>query len=293
MKDRIHHILKILEQEKSQNYIKKLNTFFSLVAVFFMINIVSNTRIRSLELDFSYILITFVNIFLLYILFLVWKKFLIQNRIESNTSYFENWALSNVNKYIPGGIGLTITRFSVSKNLNKDTKKIFYGLLEEQLRGAVLVIPFLLVSSVLSDKELRIYFYVASYFLTLIFISRISIIYSRKLSFISVFKNNQMLLLLINFTQIGFNFLILSTILDKTFIDILYLAIVYSVTVSLSLVFVGSPAGLGIREVIFYFFTSNLLSNDELILFLLAARAVMIFSDFIFFAVSKFLIKFT
>ena len=293
MKDRIHHILKILEQEKSQNYIKKLNTFFSLVAVFFMINIVSNTRIRSLELDFSYILIAFVHIFLLYILFLVWKKFLIQNRIESNTSYFENWALSNVNKYIPGGIGLTITRFSVSKNLNKDTKKIFYGLLEEQLRGAVLVIPFLLVSSVLSDKELRIYFYVASYFLTLIFISRISIIYSRKLSFISVFKNNQMLLLLINFIQIGFNFLILSTILDKTFIDILYLAIVYSVTVSLSLVFVGSPAGLGIREVIFYFFTSNLLSNDELILFLLAARAVMIFSDFVFFAVSKFLIKFT
>ena len=292
MKDRIHHILKILEQEKSQNYIKKLNTFFSLVAVFFMINIVSNTRIRSLELDFSYILITFVNIFLLYILFLVWKKFLIQNRIESNTSYFENWALSNVNKYIPGGIGLTITRFSVSKNLNKDTKKIFYGLLEEQLRGAVLVIPFLLVSSVLSDKELRIYFYVASYFLTLIFISRISIIYSRKLSFISVFKNNQMLLLLINFTQIGFNFLILSTILDKTFIDILYLAIVYSVTVSLSLVFVGSPAGLGIREVIFYFFTSNLLSNDELILFLLVARAVMIFSDFIFLAGGKFLIKF-
>ena len=30
----------------------------------------------------------------------------------------------------------------MSKNLNKDTKKIFYGLLEEQLRGAVLVIPF-------------------------------------------------------------------------------------------------------------------------------------------------------
>jgi hypothetical protein len=224
---------------------------------------------------------------------LVWKKFLIQNRIESNASYFENWALSNVNKYIPGGIGLTITRFSVSKNLNKDTKKIFYGLLEEQLRGAVLVIPFLLVSSVLVDKELRIYFYIASYVLTLIFVSKISIIYSRKLSFISVFKNNQMLLFLSNFTQIGFNFLILSTILDKTFIDILYLAIVYSVTVSLSLVFVGSPAGLGIREVIFYFFTSNLLSNDELILFLLAARAVMIFSDFIFFAGSKFLIKFT
>ena len=158
---------------------------------------------------------------LLNILFLVWKKFLIQNRIESNTSYFENWALSNVNKYIPGGIGLTITRFSVSKNLNKDTKKIFYGLLEEQLRGAVLVIPFLLVSSVLVDKELRIYFYIASYVLTLIFVSKISIIYSRKLSFISVFKNNQMLLFLSNFTQIGFNFLILSTILDKTFIDIL------------------------------------------------------------------------
>ena len=292
MKDKIHHILKILEQEKSQNYIKKLNTFFSLVAVFFMINIILNSRVRSLELDFSYILIAFVHIFSLYILFLVWKKFLIQNRIESNTSYFENWALSNVNKYIPGGIGLTITRFSVSKNLNKDTKKIFYGLLEEQLRGAVLVIPFLLVSSVLVDKELRIYFYIASYVLTLIFVSKISIIYSRKLSFISVFKNNQMLLFLSNFTQIGFNFLILSTILDKTFIDILYLAIVYSVTVSLSLVFVGSPAGLGIREVIFYFFTSNLLSNDELILFLLAARAVMIFSDFIFFAGSKFLIKF-
>ena len=165
--------------------------------------------------------------------------------------------------------------------------------MEEQLRGAVLVIPFLLVSSVLADKELRIYFYVASYFVTLIFISRISITYSRKLSFISVFKNNQMLLLISNFIQITFNYLILSSILDKTFIDILYLAIVYSVTVSLSLVFVGSPAGLGIREVIFYFFTSNLLSNDELILFLLAARAVMIFSDFIFFAVSKFLIKFT
>ena len=293
MKDKFHHILKILEQEKSQNYIKKLNTFFSLIAVFFMVNIVLNSKVRSLELDFSYIFICFINIFLLYIHFSIWKRFLNQNKIETNTSYFENWALSNVNKYIPGGIGLTITRFSVSKNLNKDTKKIFYGLLEEQLRGAVLVIPFLLASSLFEDKEFRIYFYVASYVLTLIFISRISITYSRKLSFISIFKNNQILLLLSNFTQIAFNYTILSSILDKTFYDTLYLAIIYSVTVSLSLVFVGSPAGLGIREIIFYFFSSNLLSNDELLLFLLAIRAVMIFSDFIFLAASKFLIKFT
>jgi hypothetical protein len=293
MQDKIHHILKILEQEKSQNYIKKLNTFFSLIAVFFMINIILNSRVRSLELDFSYIFIGFVHIFLLYILFLIWKKFLSQNKIESNTSYFENWALSNVNKYIPGGIGLTITRFSVSKNLNKDTKKIFYGLLEEQLRGAILVIPFLLVSMVLENKELRIYFYIACYILTLLFISRISITYSRKLGFISVFKNNQMLLIISNFTQIAFNYSILSTVIDKTMFDILYLAIIYSVTVSLSLVFIGSPAGLGIREIIFYFYSSNLLSNDEIILFLLAARAIMIFSDFIFLAGSKLLIKFT
>jgi len=293
MKDKFHHILKILELEKSQNYIKKLNTFFSLIAVFFMVNIILNSRVQSLEFDFSYILICFVNIFLLYMHFSIWKRFLHQNKIESNTSYFENWALSNVNKYIPGGIGLTVTRFSVSKNLNRDTKKIFYGLLEEQLRGAVLVIPFLLVSSLFEDREFRIYFYVASYVLTLILISRISNIYSRKLSFISIFKNNQILLLLSNFTQIAFNYTILSSILDKTFYDTLYLAIIYSVTVSLSLVFVGSPAGLGIREIIFYFFSSNLLNNDELLLFLLVIRAVMIFSDFIFLATSKFLIKFT
>lgn len=284
--------MKKLELEKSQNYIKKLNTFFSLIALFFMVNILLNTGVRSLELDFSYILIVFIHIFLLYILFSIWKKFLNQNKIESNTSYFKNWALANVNKYIPGGIGLTITRFSVSKNLNKDTKKIFYGLLEEQLRGAVLVIPFLIVSSVLEDKELKIYFYIASYILTLIFVSKISEAYSRRLGFISVFKNNQMLLLLSNFIQIAFNYLILISILDITFYDILYLAIIYSVTVSISLVFVGSPAGLGIREAIFYFYSSNLLSNDELILFLLSARVVMIFSDFFFLAVSKFLIKF-
>ena len=37
------------------------------------------------------------------------------NNVDPNTSFIENWSQANVNKYIPGGIGLSITRFLFQK----------------------------------------------------------------------------------------------------------------------------------------------------------------------------------
>ena len=95
----------------------------------------------------------------LFVLYKIWRNFLLNNNIETNTSYLDNWGQANLNKYIPGGIGLSITKISIAKNLSIDSKKILFGMIEDQLRGAVLVFPFFIISFILKSELQKIYLY--------------------------------------------------------------------------------------------------------------------------------------
>ena len=232
-----------------------------------------------------------MQLIFLFVLYKIWRNFLINNNIETNTSYLDNWGQANLNKYIPGGIGLSLTKISIAKNLSIDSKKILFGMIEDQLRGAVLVFPFFIISFILKSELQKIYLYFFSITLALYLISKISNQYSKRLNFKSLFSRNLIFIFLSNIIQVVINYLVLSTLLDSSNVELIYISILYCVSASLSLIFIGSPAGIGIRELIFYIYSSNLLTNEIMLSYLLLIRIISVVADVSFYLLSKLFIK--
>ena len=293
MSKKFESILKILESEKNQKNIKKFNIFLSILAVFFIGRLYSEFNLTSLKISNTFIFALIMQLMFLFVLYKIWRNFLINNNVETNTSYLDNWGQANLNKYIPGGIGLSITKISIAKNLSLDSKKILFGMIEDQLRGAVLVFPFFIISFLSKSELQKIYFYFISITLVLYLMSKISNQYSIRLNFKSLFSRNFIFIFLSNVIQVVINYLVLSTLLDSSNVELIYISILYCVSASLSLIFIGSPAGLGIRELIFYIYSSNLLTNEIMISYLLLIRIISVVTDVSFYLLSKLFIKFS
>ena len=291
MSKKFEAILKILESEKNQKNIKKFNIFLSILAVFFIGRLYSEFNLTSLKISNIFIFALITHLIFLFVLYKIWRNFLINNNIETNTSYLDNWGQANLNKYIPGGIGLSITKISIAKNLSIDSKKILFGMIEDQLRGAVLVFPFFIISFILKSELQKIFLYFFSITLALYLISKISNQYSKRLNFKSLFSRNLLFIFLSNVLQVVINYLVLSTLLDSSNVELIYISILYCVSASLSLIFIGSPAGLGIRELIFYIYSSNLLTNEIMLSYLLLIRIISVVTDVSFYLLSKLFIK--
>ena len=291
MSKKFEAILKILESEKNQKNIKKFNIFLSILAVFFIGRLYSEFNLTSLKISNTFIFALITHLMFLFVLYKIWRNFLINNNIETNTSYLDNWGQANLNKYIPGGIGLSITKISIAKNLSIDSKKILFGMIEDQLRGAVLVFPFFIISFILKSELQKIYLYFFSITLALYLISKISNQYSKKLNFKSIFSRNLIFIFLSNVIQVVINYLVLSTLLDSSNVELIYISILYCVSASLSLIFIGSPAGIGIRELIFYIYSSSLLTNEIMLSYLLLIRIISVVADVSFYLLSKLFIK--
>ena len=291
MSKKFEAILKILESEKNQKNIKKFNIFLSILAVFFIGRLYSEFNLTSLKISNTFIFALITHLMFLFVLYKIWRNFLINNNIETNTSYLDNWGQANLNKYIPGGIGLSITKISIAKNLSIDSKKILFGMIEDQLRGAVLVFPFFIISFILKSELQKIYLYFFSITLTLYLISKISNQYSKRLNFKSLFSRNLIFIFLSNVMQVVINYLVLSTLLDSSNVELIYISILYCVSASLSLIFIGSPAGIGIRELIFYIYSSSLLTNEIMLSYLLLIRIISVVADVSFYLLSKLFIK--
>ena len=293
MSKKFEAILKILESEKNQKNIKKFNIFLSILAVFFIGRLYNEFNLTSLKISNTFIFALITHLMFLFVLYKIWRNFLINNNVDANTSYLDNWSQANLNKYIPGGIGVSITKISIAKNLSIDSKKILFGMIEDQLKGAVLVFPFFMVSFILKSELQKNYFYFFSIALTLNLISKISNQYSKRLNFSSLFNRNFIFIFLSCVMQVVINYLVLSTLLDSSNVELIYISILYSVSASISLIFIGSPAGLGIRELIFYIYSSNLLTNEIMLSYLLLIRIISVVTDVSFYMLSKLFIKFS
>ena len=178
MSKKLDSILKKLESEKNQQKIKKFNITLSILALFFVARLYSEFNLTNLKITNRFTLAVLVQVVVLFISYKIWKNFLINNNVEINSSYLDNWSQANINKYIPGGIGLSITRFSIAKNLSIDSKKLFFGMIEDQLKGILIVFPFIIASFILVSELQKNYFYFFSIALTLYIISKLSNQYS-------------------------------------------------------------------------------------------------------------------
>ena len=183
MSKKLDSILKKLESEKNQKNIKKFNIVLSILAIFFVARLSSEFNLTSIKITNSLIFALIMQLMIMFISYKIWKNFLINNNIETNALYLDNWSQANINKYIPGGIGLPITRFSISKNLSKDSKNLIFGMIEDQLKGVIIIFPFIIGSFIFVRELQKNYFYFISVALTLYLISKISDWYSKKLNF--------------------------------------------------------------------------------------------------------------
>ena len=288
---KLKSILKKLESEKNQKNIRKFNIALSMLAIVFVARLYSEFNLQSLKITNTYFFAFMMQLIFLFFLYKIWRNFLINNNVATNASYLDNWSQANLNKYIPGGIGLSITKLSIAKNLSSDAKKIFFGMIEDQLRGVIIIFPFLIASFVFINELQKIYIYFFSIILMLYLMSKISNKYSKKLNFKSIFNKNLTYIFLSNLIQIIVNFIVLSELLSSTNIELIYVSILYCVSGSLSLIFIGSPAGIGIREIIFYIYTSTLLNNEIMLLYLLLIRFISVIADISFYLLSKLFTK--
>ena len=288
---KLKSILKKLESEKNQKNIRKFNIVLSMLAIVFVARLYSEFNLQSLKITNTYFFAFMMQLIFLFFLYKIWRNFLINNNVATNSSYLDNWSQANLNKYIPGGIGLSITKLSIAKNLSSDAKKIFFGMIEDQLRGVIIIFPFLIASFVFINELQKIYIYFFSIILMLYLMSKISNKYSKKLNFKSIFNKNLTYIFLSNLIQIIVNFIVLSELLSSTNIELIYVSILYCVSGSLSLIFIGSPAGIGIREIIFYIYTSTLLNNEIMLLYLLLIRFISVIADISFYLLSKLFTK--
>ena len=291
MNKKIQYIFEKLESEKSQNLIKKLNGFISFISIVFIFRISTEHNLSKLKINEFYFFILAIQLVFLASVYKIWKNFLLNNKVETNSSILNNWSLANLNKYIPGGIGVTITKFSISKNLSKDSKKIFFGMVEDQLRGAVLVLPFIIFSGVTSNIQFKILIYIFLFIFTLYCCSIFSKRYSEKLKFSSIFQKNLTLIFTSGLLNITVNYLILYSFVDIETVSLIYISILYFISSSIGLIFIGSPAGIGIRESIFYFLSLNILTRELFFSYILISRFVSIFSDIFFFFIANLITK--
>ena len=113
---KLKSILKKLESEKNQKNIRKFNIVLSMLAIVFVARLYSEFNLQSLKITNTYFFAFMMQLIFLFFLYKIWRNFLINNNVATNASYLDNWSQANLNKYIPGGIGLSITKLSIAKN---------------------------------------------------------------------------------------------------------------------------------------------------------------------------------
>lgn len=235
---------KILEKK----YLQIINLFLSMVAIYYLYNLFSELEVKVELKNLKYILFVFPLFFIAN--FLIAKGLSELSNESEKKIIIDAWFRSVLGKYIPFKIGIPLLRVgNIKKYANSySSKKIFKDLIIEQ---ATIIIATLALGSL---------YFLNNEFYQLLSILIIFIISLLCISFTKQYKN----LLLISYIFVAESLVILGFLsFTELSYKVLHLEIVlgFIFSASLSLLFIGAPAGVGIRE---YIGISLLTSNYEL-----------------------------
>lgn len=261
-----------LQKEKVQKKIKVFNSilaFISLAIIFTTLSsggYVYSFKIISFKTLFVGSLFYFTNLYL-------WHLFMKHNYQLEIEDFIKNWSLSKVGKYIPAGVMILTSRLNQKVKRNQNTKKILYGLLEEQFLFSIIgVIISLLVISFFSNPYQPIVFFIFSILLVNLIQK---IIEKFEFDYTNLFNNKIVAVLNINLNMLLIYLIALDVSPEISF----QIAIFYFLSTCLSLFFIGAPAGIGVREFIFLFFVNSETLNYSEYDFLFTMRLVIILLD--------------
>jgi len=152
-----------LQKEKVQKKIKVFNSILAIISLAIIFTTLSSGgyvysfKIISFKTLFVGSLFYFTNLYL-------WHLFMKHNYQLEIEDFIKNWSLSKVGKYIPAGVMILTSRLNQKVKRNQNTKKILYGLLEEQFLFSIIgVIISLLVISFFSNPYQPIVFFILSF----------------------------------------------------------------------------------------------------------------------------------
>lgn len=284
MKNNIEKLFSYINDRKFQKKLKTINIGIALIAILYIVTIVYLSE-ESLNILLSINLVEVL--FLVFIYFIVgvtWVNFSTDSVFTMKKNIFFDWSYSNIGKYFPGGVGL------ISIRLNQDaeksnSKKILFGLFEEQFLIPILSLPVLFFSS---------FFLKNNYFFILIITFQIAFVYlfkrgyfiNKKIKNISLLNFSNYLIIAILLT----NFLTFFVFYNLGYENYLNLGIYYLIASYAGLLFVGIPAGFGIREGIFLFLLGTNFTVSQDLSALLYFRILYLIVD-VFYGILGFIYK--
>ena len=265
-----------LQDSIFQKKLKRINMVLSIISLAIVINIYIDSETKG-NINISFGLDELIMGISFYLVQgIIWTKFMKANYSGNTKDYFYNWSLSKIGKYIPTGLLVVSVRINQKLKNNSSSKKIFYGLLEEQFLFPFILIPAIAICFLINIpiNGIFIWFLIST---TCFFI--VKYIYSKfEKTYISLITFKVLYLMLINF-----NFALTYIIANNlNFEDPYRISLAYVLSASLGLFFIGVPAGIGIREFLFLLITNGMNLQYDLLILLVKMRAIFIMFDIFF-----------
>jgi len=265
----------LLSNESHQRRLTKINLCLAILSSIFIYFLYMDIQ-ETLTLRYSFKPLEIVVLVINYILGIkIWQKFSYNNYGENFGKDYSHWAFSRIGRYIPGGLAVLSMRISEKIPKEKNKSNQLFGILEEQFLSPLIIIFTFLIFYFLpinfSGIVLTVVFFIT--FFTFRFL------------YLKVIKNSKSILLsplLIIFHVLSFFAFLLIVVHNLGLEEPQIAAVYYQFSTSFSLLFVGVPAGIGIREMIFYFIYENLVSKENLFLILFQTRVNILICDVIF-----------
>jgi len=269
-------LVALVDNSKTQKRLTVINLTLSLVSMTYIyIAILDIYEKNLISVNFEISEVALLTVFYLSS-GMLWSRFLVSNYNGDFKKYFYNWSYSKLGKYIPSGLLTISTRLNQELPRDKNSKTIFFGLLEEQFLIPLISIIPLTISIYFNLKSSKFLVFFVSFLLTFICFK---LIYKKlKINFISITSQN-FLFLLNQFLPLSIYYLIAQNL---NYENPLLISLIYLLSSYIGLFFIGVPAAIGIREAIFIF--ASLGFYDELYLFpfLIKTRILLIVLDLIF-----------
>jgi len=257
--------IKFLNKLINNKFFKFINIILSFIAIVYLFNLILEAKI---QIDVS----SFINMVYVFPLFLV-SNYLIANGIsklsleEHRNTIRASWFASMLGKYIPFKIGIPLLRFgNIKQNIRSySNSKILRDLVLEQI---TILLMALMVGSV--------YFIANQQFQYILLL----IIFIFSLICLKITKTDRFLFL--SNTLLSQIFIVVGIYF---FINLSYqqanltLVLGYIFSASVSLVFIGSPAGIGIREYIAVLLFSNNFDQNFILEIIISLRILTVFTD--------------
>jgi hypothetical protein len=259
---------------KNLSKLKWINRFVATICFYLLYQLFLN---NSFSLNWSWSLIFFPLILLIGYMFQSFSwSLIISNKLKKEM--ITSWFLSLIGKYFPFKIAVPLLRLTKDLDTNKaDTKKYFFGVIYEvfyQILAGSITVIFYFISKL---YDISFTFGMISFLIILLI--------SHKLT--SSLKPLLLLTSLLGYVFYIFGiYALLSNLGYTTELDI---AVAYIGFSTVSLLFIGSPAGIGIREYLFvtFFQTQGYLENSEYLQIAVLIRIIFVITDFMGYAVFK------